>query len=1135
MSTPTPRSKIMPGQALDGSPLASDVLSRSLSSFGPPISTLSLNKGTKRKASSMEKVKPPQAASQSFLPIKLEPGSSHRFDYRGSHMKDIHHELCEIPTGHASSSSSDDTDDQVLELHEKEGTSTMGPSRTPRAAGVRLNMSSGDIFALSKDESGIHTASGALINNYGGTHGLLRPLSVVDNSPPTRWQKASGRAKEPRRHSGKRLDDVAYDSIPDYAPPISTLPRGNPHSLRVEWRHKTFADLSNDPDRHMLHEAELKLATCLNLSCAKYLCTKRRIFQARFEVLQAGREFKKSDSQKACKINSNKAGKLCGAFEKVGWFDKKYFLEYLNKSNNPFTTGNNEDDDRGSLSSGLTEPDIWDVSESEFHFTSEEDEESTNDDTADSSVSFDGGHDETGEVKNLDSYRGNSLRKQHYGLSLVGGDGSQRRVLIDETIQTHDTSSGNQTVDEASTIEDRRERRGAVLEEAVFPRNPDGPSGDNNEEVPVLETRSMTQKIELALNSRSEDKSDGVSTIKAKSSQQKLSLKKLHQGAAPTNQFSARNPVDPIPHSLDEANAADIMLVKMKEKGRTWLEIEEAWEKKTGKAQSTRTLSCRYTRIVANIASSGLKPDEVRDSGRSITYPRLEPDDVSDNGSITQPNLSSPNHDQLLLATEAEIEETFQREKADIVAEMESNFESEKWNLVAEAMSRIGSAHHSAESIRAQHERLSMYAKRADPKDAENDDTFTDLPRRTTRAVSARKTETSSPLRHGVGRHDEASNATNLPHPQHPRLLLYQNCLDSKGQATTAIRGQVSAKRSRKCESCGRKYESQAGLIYHREHHPNCELTTPRSYKSKKRKLNSHSNPGHTQPRADGPFAILPAPRVSSPNLTPRQTPTALPHVDRIGNAPALEYADPGPSADGAERGRRKNKSQTHAEQSARARRLWAIRRVLGTDGRRGGPPKASTIANKAKMAISKTTPYGETSLTPTVTKQGGHSTEPLPTQTKTIGIGKEVCRDANQIQQSLEQIIPAASQTDSGPGHDKPFRMVSVSQNHHGVLADRTQHGENRHTCRKCGMNYAHKANHYRVIPKIGSEHTRRMAANNAAAETHLGSAITDVAVESTSDILQGQMNFEISSREQSRELSLSREDRVLPGEVHG
>lgn len=558
MSIPTARPEVMP--RLDEPTLPSDALSRGLSSFNPAIPAATRvppSQGTKRKASDMENLEASQAASQTCPPIKQEPGSPRRFDYGGNSTTDNHPELYETPTGYVGSSSSGDTEDQMFHIQEDEGTTMLGPSRIPLAAQGRLDISSRDMSVPLKQEAETRTAGATLQNNGGGTIGLLRPLPLLNKFPPPRRRRTSGRSEGTRRSNGNRFEDVAYNSIPDYAPPMSTLPSGNPHILQVEWRQKSFVDLSNDPDRHMLHEAEVQLATSLSLSCAKYLCTKRRIFQARFEALIAGREFRKTDSQKACKIDTNKASKICGAFEKVGWFDKKHFLQYIDESNNPLRRTTNESVDRGSPSSGLTEPDIWDVIESDFHFTSEEDEESTDDDTADSSVSFDSRHEEAEGRRNLNLHGDNSLKKQHYGVSLIGGDGSERRVLIDRTVQNHDSLSESEDVEEGLAIEGRRSRRQATSQGTTYPANSDGKFGGETEEIPLLETRGRTRKIKLALNGGSGDGADRVSIIEPDNSQLKSTLENV-----------PRRLRNPIPHSLDEANAADIMLVKMKEKGR---------------------------------------------------------------------------------------------------------------------------------------------------------------------------------------------------------------------------------------------------------------------------------------------------------------------------------------------------------------------------------------------------------------------------------------------------------------------------------------------------------------------------------------------------------------------------------------
>ncbi|KAF2118675.1 hypothetical protein BDV96DRAFT_487405 [Lophiotrema nucula] len=131
---------------------------------------------------------------------------------------------------------------------------------------------------------------------------------------------------KPARPATNR-DDTDYNALPDYSPSLDTLPKNN-KILKADWKGQVL-DLSNDPDRHLLHEAEVTLASTLRLTCATYLCSKRRIFQARIEALRIGKEFRKTDAQQACKIDVNKASKLWQAYEKVGWFNPAYFRNYV--------------------------------------------------------------------------------------------------------------------------------------------------------------------------------------------------------------------------------------------------------------------------------------------------------------------------------------------------------------------------------------------------------------------------------------------------------------------------------------------------------------------------------------------------------------------------------------------------------------------------------------------------------------------------------------------------------------------------------------------------------------------------------------------------------------------------------------
>ena len=149
------------------------------------------------------------------------------------------------------------------------------------------------------------------------------PKAQIFNSFEEHIGSVSPKATRPATNR----DDLDYNAIPDYSPPLGTL-IGNEKKLKAEWKGNKL-DLSNDADRHLLHEAELELASTLRLSCATYLCSKRRVFQARINALKIGKEFRRTDAQQACKIDVNKASKLWQAYDKVGWFDTNYFRQYL--------------------------------------------------------------------------------------------------------------------------------------------------------------------------------------------------------------------------------------------------------------------------------------------------------------------------------------------------------------------------------------------------------------------------------------------------------------------------------------------------------------------------------------------------------------------------------------------------------------------------------------------------------------------------------------------------------------------------------------------------------------------------------------------------------------------------------------
>ena len=135
---------------------------------------------------------------------------------------------------------------------------------------------------------------------------------------------------EPRvRTVAPNREDKDFASLEDLAPPVNTLP-AKPNSLKVDWKGNVL-DLSNDPNRHLLHPDELILASNLRLDCATYLTSKRRIFLRRLECARIGKEFRKTDAQQACKIDVNKASKLWQAYERVGWLDIEWMREHMKR------------------------------------------------------------------------------------------------------------------------------------------------------------------------------------------------------------------------------------------------------------------------------------------------------------------------------------------------------------------------------------------------------------------------------------------------------------------------------------------------------------------------------------------------------------------------------------------------------------------------------------------------------------------------------------------------------------------------------------------------------------------------------------------------------------------------------------
>ncbi|KAK4073337.1 hypothetical protein Purlil1_13062 [Purpureocillium lilacinum] len=136
-----------------------------------------------------------------------------------------------------------------------------------------------------------------------------------------------GSVAEPCQIRPASREDKDFTALPDYSPSLNTLSHRT-NCLKVDWNGRPLV-LGDDPHGYLLHPEEVTLASTLRLDCATYLTSKRRIFQRRLECLRIGKEFRKTDAQKACKIDVNKASKMWTAFKTVGWLDESFMRQFL--------------------------------------------------------------------------------------------------------------------------------------------------------------------------------------------------------------------------------------------------------------------------------------------------------------------------------------------------------------------------------------------------------------------------------------------------------------------------------------------------------------------------------------------------------------------------------------------------------------------------------------------------------------------------------------------------------------------------------------------------------------------------------------------------------------------------------------
>lgn len=132
------------------------------------------------------------------------------------------------------------------------------------------------------------------------------------------------------------VPDVNYNLYSDFSPSLSTLDDARVN-FTANWSGRPLNN-DDDPNRGLLHEKEVKLASKLALSPARYLYLKRRFFAGRLDFARRTQTFNINAAQQQCKgqdeygvvgADVNKTSSLWKAFNSVGWLEPAHMEPYL--------------------------------------------------------------------------------------------------------------------------------------------------------------------------------------------------------------------------------------------------------------------------------------------------------------------------------------------------------------------------------------------------------------------------------------------------------------------------------------------------------------------------------------------------------------------------------------------------------------------------------------------------------------------------------------------------------------------------------------------------------------------------------------------------------------------------------------
>ncbi|KAI7864757.1 Homeodomain-like protein [Spinellus fusiger] len=93
--------------------------------------------------------------------------------------------------------------------------------------------------------------------------------------------------------------------------------------IRVTWKGSP-SNISDLPFYEKLHPGEVHIASTLRLTPEQYLRCKRVLILGAQEASKKNSSFRKSDAQRVCRIDVNKASTLWSVFGRLGWLGPKW-------------------------------------------------------------------------------------------------------------------------------------------------------------------------------------------------------------------------------------------------------------------------------------------------------------------------------------------------------------------------------------------------------------------------------------------------------------------------------------------------------------------------------------------------------------------------------------------------------------------------------------------------------------------------------------------------------------------------------------------------------------------------------------------------------------------------------------------